>query len=303
MKKVFLIQTDIGHPDPWDDAINMANVSINPGLGNSNNAAGYDSRISFFQRVDNRFAVTKSNYDDADLVLRKPFSVNNPSTEVKLDLETIANIIDSTVDGITLYASIMENRPLSQQEVIANASYYMRDGSEVLDLVSGQTLTNPTMIPWFFCFKTKDLPLYYIVMNPFAIQCIGQIDGTYGQNEVYTVSNHLKNMNDVIFKPKFSKNARVIGENNVFVRGEEFTIEPFGTWFVKEHLEDFFKDAKVKIDTNFDYRIDGNKIHVSVINKDKGYISLRWNTGTVMDMTFHTSKNRFFKEYVVDIIR
>jgi hypothetical protein len=303
MNKVFLIQTDIGHPDPWDDAINMANVSIKPGLGNTNNAEGYDNRISFFQRVDNRFAISTSRYEDADLILKKPFTVDNSQAEVKLNFNEIANIVDNTVDGIALYASLLNNESLTNQEVIKSASFYMRIGNDVRNLITNESIHNPRMIPWFFCFRAKDLPLYYIVMNPHAVQTIGQVDGAYGDNEVYTVSNHLKNMNDVIFKPKFSKNARVIGENNVFVRGDEFIIEPFGTWFVKEHLSEFFKDAKVKIDTNFDYTIEDNKIRVNVINKQRGYISLRWNTGTVMDMAFHTSKNRFFKEYIVDVIQ
>lgn len=303
MKRVFLIQTEIGHPDPWDDAINMANVNIKPSLGNTNNAAEYSNRISFFQRVDNRFTISASPYDNADLILKKPFSIQDIKHEVLLNFNQIADIVDNTVDGIVLYASIMTDGSLSQEEIIAKSSFFMRKGTEICDLVNGNTLHNPKMIPWFFCFKTKDLPLYYVVMNPYAIQCLGQIDGVYGSNHVYTVSNHLKNLNEVVFKPKFSKNARVIGENNVFVRGNSFTIEPFGSWFVKEHLSDFFTSAQIKIDTNFEYEIIDNKIHFNVINTNKGYISLRWNTGTVMDMTFHTSKNRFFKEYVIDIIQ
>jgi hypothetical protein len=141
------------------------------------------------------------------------------------------------------------------------------------------------------------------VLNPHSVQCLINIEGNYNGNQVYTISNHLKNMNDVIFKPRLSKNARVIGNHNVVVRGDEFTIEPFGTWFVKRHLPDFFKDAKVKVDTNFDYTIKENKIVVSTLNKQKGYISLRWNTGTVMDMTFHASKNRFLQEYIIDVIQ
>ena len=56
--RVFLLQTAMGQPDPWDDSLNMANVGINPGLGYSNNATDYTNYISFFQKVDNRFAIT-----------------------------------------------------------------------------------------------------------------------------------------------------------------------------------------------------------------------------------------------------
>ena len=303
IRRVFLLQTEIGQPDPWDDSINMVNTSINPGLGTSNNPAGYDNYISFFQRVDNRFSLSHSVYSESHIVLKRPFSLHDPNTEVQINFDNVAKLIDTTVDGIMMFGAILEDKPLTQQEVISSSSWYHRKDNEIVDLISGETLNNPKIIPWMFCYKTKDLPLYYIVLNPHSVQCLINIEGNYNGNQVYTISNHLKNMNDVIFKPRLSKNARVIGNHNVVVRGNEFTIEPFGTWFVKRHLPDFFKDAKVKVDTNFDYTIKENKIVVSTLNKQKGYISLRWNTGTVMDMTFHASKNRFLQEYIIDVIQ
>jgi hypothetical protein len=303
IRRVFLLQTEIGQPDPWDDSINMVNTSINPGLGTSNNPTGYDNYISFFQRVDNRFSLSHSVYSESHIVLKRPFSLHDPNTEVQINFDNVAELIDTTVDGIMMFGAILEDKPLTQQEVISSSSWYHRKNNEIVDLISGETLNNPKIIPWMFCYKTKDLPLYYIVLNPHSVQCLINIEGNYNGNQVYTISNHLKNMNDVIFKPRLSKNARVIGNHNVVVRGNEFTIEPFGTWFVKRHLPDFFKDAKVKVDTNFDYTIKENKIVVSTLNKQKGYISLRWNTGTVMDMTFHASKNRFLQEYIIDVIQ
>jgi len=303
IRRVFLLQTEIGQPDPWDDSINMVNTAINPGLGTSNNPSGYDNFISFFQRVDNRFSLSHSVYSESHIVLKRPFSTHDPETEVQINFDKVAELIDTTVDGIMMLGAVLEDKPLSQQEVIASSSWYHRKGNEVVDLVSGETLNNPKIIPWMFCYKTKDLPLYYMVLNPHSVQCLINIEGNYNGNQIYTISNHLKNMNDVIFKPRLSKNARVMGDHNIVVRGDEFTIEPFGTWFVKRHLPDFFKEAKVKIDTNFDYTIKENKIVVNTLNKQRGYISLRWNTGTVMDMTFHASKNRFLQEYIVDVIQ
>jgi hypothetical protein len=303
IRRVFLLQTEIGHPDPWDDSINMVNTSVNPGLGTSNNPARYDNYISFFQRVDNRFSLSHSVYSESHIVLKRPFSTHDPETEVQINFDKIAELIDTTVDGVMMLGAILEDKPLSQQEVIASSSWYHRKGNEVVDLVSGETLNNPKIIPWMFCYKTKDLPLYYMVLNPHSVQCLINIEGDYNGNQIHTISNHLKNMNDVIFKPRLSKNARIMGDHNIVVRGDEFTIEPFGTWFVKRHLPDFFKNAKIKIDTNFEYTIKENKIVVSTLNKQRGYISLRWNTGTVMDMTFHASKNRFLQEYIVDVIQ
>lgn len=305
VRRVFLLQTEIGQPDPWDDSLNMANVFINPGLGNSNNAYGTKKEdfISFFQRVDNRFSISNSLYVDSHLVLKRPFSVHDSKTEVPLNFDKIAELVDQTVDGIVLCAAPMLEESVSQQEVIKNTAYYRRVEGRVTNIETGEVLERPRMIPWFFCYKTKELPLYYMVLNPHAVQCIDPIEGTYNGNKVCTISNHLKNINNIIFKPKVGKTARQIGQHNLVVRGDSFTLEPFGTWFVKNNLQGFFDEAKVKVDTNFEYKIENGVITFSTLNKDKGYVSLRWNTGTNMDMTFHVSGNRFVQEYIVDVIR
>jgi hypothetical protein len=302
-RRVFLIQTEMGHPDPWDDSLNMSNTEVNPGLGISSNPSAYESMISFFQRADNRFSISHSVYPEANLVLKRPFSMHDPQTEVMLNFDNIAELIDKSEHGVIMLGAVLSEKIISQQDVIGKSSFYHRKNGEVQDMVSGEILKDPRIIPWFFCYKTKDLPLYYMVLNPHSVQCISNIEGQYNGNYVYTISNHLRNLNEIVFKPSLSKNARAIGEHNLVVTGDEFTIEPFGTWFVKKHLPDFFKSAKVKISTNFDYVLDGNKIRINTLNKEKGYISLRWNTGTVMDMSFHTSKNRFLQEFIVDVIR
>jgi hypothetical protein len=302
-RRVFLIQTEMGHPDPWDDSLNMSNTEVHPGLGTSNNPTAYESMISFFQRADNRFSISNSLYPEAHLVLKRPFSMHDPQTEVMLNFDNIAELIDKSAHGVVMLGAVLGETMISQQDVIGKSSFYHRKNGEVQDMISGEIVKDPRIIPWLFCYKTKDLPLYYMVLNPHSVQCISNIEGPYNGNYVYTISNHLRNLNEIIFKPALSKNARAIGEHNLVVTGDEFTIEPFGTWFVKKHLPDFFKTAKVKISTNFDYELDGNKIRVKTLNKEKGYISLRWNTGTVMDMSFHTSKNRFLQEFIVDVIR
>ena len=302
-RRVFLIQTEMGHPDPWDDSLNMSNTEVHPGLGTSNNPTAYESMISFFQRADNRFSISNSFYPESHVVLKRPFSIHDPQTEVMINFDNIADLIDKSEHGVVMLGAVLGETMISQQDVIGKSSFYHRKNGEVQDMISGEIVKDPRIIPWLFCYKTKDLPLYYMVLNPHSVQCISNIEGPYNGNYVYTISNHLRNLNEIIFKPSLSKNARAIGEHNLVVTGDEFTIEPFGTWFVKKHLPDFFKTAKVKISTNFDYEFDGNKIRVKTLNKEKGYISLRWNTGTVMDMSFHTSKNRFLQEFIVDVIR
>lgn len=308
-KRVFLIQTEMGHPDPWDDSINLANVGVSPGLGASNNAGDFNNRVHFFQRVDNRFAISFSKYLDFPLVLKRPYSPHDQNTEVPLDFNLMVDLLEKHTwtghDGtakVIMFGSVIGEETLSQQNAIANATYFIRNQEKIIDVVNDKEYDNPKIIPWLFVYKTDDVPLYYVVINPHSVQCIEDIEANYNGNFVYTVSNHLKNLNEVIFKPSFSRNARVIGDHNLVVRGNEFFVEPFGSWFVKQNLQGFFDKAKVKVDTNFDYEWVGRKLKINTVNKQKGYLILRWNTGTGMDLIFHTSKNRFFKDYVVDIV-
>lgn len=303
-KRVFLLQTEIGQADPWDDSLNMANVFVNPGLGTSNNAKGAaaEDYISFFQRVDNRFSISNSYYVDSHLVLKRPFSMHDPETEIPLNFDKIAEIIDNTPDGIVLCAAPLTEENIAQQDVIKKTGFFKRVDGKVTNIQTGEVLINPKLIPWFFCYKTKDCPLYYMILNPHSVQCINQIDGMYNENKVCTISNHLKNLNNIIFKPKVGKTARQIGQHNLLVKGDTFTLEPFGTWFVKHNIPGFFDSAKVKVDTNFEYTVENGVITFKTLNKDKGYVSLRWNTGTNMDMTFHASGNRFVQEYIVDVV-
>jgi hypothetical protein len=304
MKRLFLFQIGNGNPDPWDDAINIVNMTPSPGLGmtNNNNAVDYDSVITFMQKIDKRFIITPTEDPDADLVLRKPYSVEDYHTPFKITLEYLANVMDGAPD-IFMFATDLKKAEGDHNAAVENASFYMRkDNGEITDIISGEVLDNPTMIPWFFCFKTKDFPLYYVVFNPHFVQVAGEIDGLYGDNQVFEISGHIGNVSKLLFQPKFSRNVREIGEHNLFVRGEKFTVEPFGAWFVKRHLPDFFKELKIKVDTNFDYHWEDDKIVLNTNNKTKGFLSIRWNSGTIMDMAFKPSKNRFFKEYVIDVI-
>lgn len=304
MTKVFLIQTEMGIPDPWNDSINMCNVAVNPGLDsvNNNNAQGYKSQMSFFQRVDTRFVISSSEDSGADLILKKPYSVNGPHLGIQIKLDDIVSMIEKTPFGIVLFASPFGDIK-NHQEAVESATFYSRiNTGEVINLKTDDIVENPTFIPWFFAYKTKELPLYYIVMNPHSIQITDNFEGEYGENKVYTISNHLKNVSELIFKPKFGRNVRQIGDHNLVVKGEEFTLHPFETWFVKKHFPHFFDNATIKIDTNFDYEIVEKKIKIKSLNKKRGFLSIRWNSGTLMDMTFAGSKNRFFKEYIVDFI-
>ena len=133
IRRVFLLQTEIGHPDPWDDSINMVNTSVNPGLGISNNPARYDNYISFFQRVDNRFSLSHSVYSESHIVLKRPFSIHDPNTEVPINFDDIAkHIVDwdinderySLPDNFDFY--VHSQNPIGKANIEGLLNNYLR---------------------------------------------------------------------------------------------------------------------------------------------------------------------------------
>lgn len=306
MKRLFLFQMGNGVAHSWDDAMAVVNMGLTPGLGvnTSNNPESYVSQIEFFEKVDNRFVVAPSSDPQADIVLTKPYTTEGYHSVHKLQMNYIASVMEGT--EIAMFATVWD-RAKDHNSAIENASFYTREplydkDSVIKDMTTGEVLDNPTMIPWFFVYKTKELPVYYVILNPYYIQHSGQFDGWYKDNYIFGVTGHHKNLSEIIFDPQFSRNVRKVGEHNLFIKGNEFTAKPFGTWFVNRHMQEFFDDAKVKVDTNFEYQIVDGVIHLNTNDKKKGYLCVRWNSGTVMDMTFRASNNRFFKEYVIDVI-
>lgn len=306
MKNLFIFQIGNSNPDPWDDAVEMVNLDIKPGLGvtHNNNSVDYKNYVNFMQRLESRFIISPTADPDADFVLQKPYVPDSYSSPFRLKFDEIVEIMDKAPD-IFIFATDLAKAGGNYKVAVENAAYYARnqETGDVTDLKTGEILYNPTLIPYFFCFKTPNYPLYYMVFNPNYVQVSGDIDGDYGEHRVAEISGHVGSISKALFSPRFSKNVREIGEHNVFVMGEEFTVEAFQGWFVKRNAPKFFKDIRPKVSTNFDYHWEGTKIVINSKNKDKGFLSLRWNSGTPMDMTFANSKNRFFREYVIDIIK
>jgi hypothetical protein len=60
---------------------------------------------------------------------------------------------------------------------------------------------------------------------------------------------------------------------------------------------DLFDNAKVKCTTNFPVTRNNNQFEITVDNS-VGYLYLRWNTATAMDVALNKT-NRFYREYVV----
>ena len=311
-KRMWIIQPGDNAPTPWDDAIATANTAVNFSLGSSLNASDAEHVISFFQRVDTRFVLDKGR--DSDFILDKPYSPGGETVTLKFNLDEISSRLDTMIGngqptittglGATLVYGCRLQGPMSQEDVVKNSTCFTRQADgKIVDLINNVVIEDKwvNIIPWFFCYRTDDTPFYFIVTNPHSIQVIGEIDGDYGDNKVFTADSHFKGINELIFKPKISKNGHQVG-NSIVASGDTLTITPFDNWFVNSKIPGFFKNAKVKCHSNFDYEQVDNAFKFK-LKGNVGYIHMRWNSGTVMNTTFYASGSVFSSDFVVHIIK
>jgi len=300
MRKLFIFQTGNGAPDPWDDSISSGNLFINGSLGNKFNPGQYPIRFNFFQKVDSRYVLGPG--DTSDLSFSHPLSIPGNRVCIPLNLEDIVLALKGSMVNQVIFGSyVLPNS--SQISVSETAGFFTRlEGGAILEHRTNKIVSESiNIIPWFFCMKTDEVDLFYITLNSHAVQISSGIDNDYNENRVFTLSNHLKNLNELIFSPSSSRNVRII-DSQIIVKGDSFTITPFDNWFVNTHAKELFENASIKCQTNFEYVKTGNTFKIT-LNGNIGYLYLRWNTGTNMDKIYKASNNRFFKEYVIHSIK
>lgn len=300
--RAFIFHMSKGVETPWSDISNTFNVIAEPNLGyhSTLNIKPYPVKARFFEKVDTRHVLTKGI--TSDLCLIKPYTTDEFLPPIAINLEDIANLFnDKSIDRVIFGAPL--DLVKTQPDAATYTRYFSRtkDGN-MFDHTDNVVIdSDVNIIPWFCCFKTTNLPFYYIVINPNAIQWSADAEGTFGENFVGYLDDHLGNLSDAFFKPSVSRNAKVIGDQ-IIVKGDKLTLTAFDTWFNKKHLPGFFDSSDVKCSTNFKYTRDGNTFNFDLTDH-VGYITLRWNSATVMHTTFMNSRSRFLKEYVIHVIK
>jgi hypothetical protein len=308
--RLLIIQTGGNTSTPWDDAISVANTELLPSLGGVN-AGDCKHTVSFFQKVDTRFILSRGK--DSDFILDKPYSPENTSV-LKFNLSDIYSKLDEIMDSDSpkyaagLYKSVLFGclleGTMSNADIVARSGFFTRQADgKIYDITNNIVFDyeRTTIIPWFFCYRTDDVPLYFLVINPSSIQIVSSLDGEYNEHDdVFVLDSHLKGINSLIFNPKISRNGHLIGDQ-IVVSGKTLSITPFDNWFAKKY-PDFFKDANIKCHSNFKFERVGNTFNFDLTG-NVGYIHLRWNAGTVMNSTFFNSGSVFSSDFIVHTIK
>lgn len=304
---LFLIQKGSGITDLWEDVSSAINVSGNPNRENKPFVA-YELpvKIKLFETVERRFVLSNYSEDSYSFYIKRPQDVGNIAT-MYFNLNEVIdahNVLENWTDYV-LFASILTNN--SNQETVAkSASFFIRTKSgSVKDVRTGIVYDDSiTLIPWFAVYKVKNTSLYYFIPNHKTVS-VGELNENVAEDgsKVFVTDCHLGNLRDLIFKPKTSRNARIINDNTIFVRGNKFTIKPFDNWFTNLHCEDFFKPQLLKCSTNFEYTKDENGIHFTLTETD-GYIIIRWPMEvSMLHGIFLRNRNTLYREYVVKQIK
>lgn len=303
---IYLIQKGDGTPSLWQDCTCTASVNSKLGQGANLLNAGLDDypiRYNLFEKIENRFVLFNLKEDPTTFVI-KHSTDGLGITEMIFNIRDIANVIEKLynlgqIDDTILYGSLYENA-VTKQDVAKNASFYGRtpDG-KIINLITEKIHDSDiTLIPWFFAFKSADVPLYYIVPNIHTVQVSYIVeDDNHPTDRTYTLDSHLGTFNKTIFYPVLSKNAKLINETNIMVNGNTLTIDPFGGFFAKTKMQGFFNPKMVKCSSSYEYTKDENGVHFN-INTQNGYIIIRWNTVSAMGLKFMRT-NRFYREFVV----
>ena len=308
--RLWIIQTGGNTSTPWEDAISVANTELVPSLGGFN-TSDCKYNISFFQTVDNRFTLSKGT--DSDFVLDKPYSPGNISV-LKFNLNDISSKIDNLMDSdspkyagglhrAVLFGCLLEGT-MTNADVVRRSGFFTRQADgKIYDITNNTVIEDEwtNIIPWFFCYRTDDVPLYFLVVNPNSIQIVSSLDGKHGEHDhVFVLDSHLKGINSLIFNPKISRNGHLI-DKQIVASGGNLSVTPFDNWFTSLY-PDFFKDANIKCHSNFKFEKVGNTFNFDLTG-NVGYIHLRWNAGTVMNTTFFQSGSVFSSDFIVHIIK
>lgn len=298
---LYIFQKDEIAPNVWKDAFDSANLApVDNNLGKWVTVDRYKNQYKFYDRQESKLVMFGDPEDPKNIIIRHPNDFTNSaliSFRIN-DIKTFMSKINNTHDKMIVYAGEIVDSNTTHETLSKTVSFFGRpDGGDIINLVTEMPLSkDSSLVPFFFVFKGND-ELYYVVPNLSHIQISNTITkGSDSQDLIVTADTHLGSFNNFIFRPTFSRNARVINDTNIMVKGNTLTVKPFDT-LLGNGIKGFFKFKDIKCSSNYNYTRDENGLYFD-IDRPNGYIILRYNTVTAMDSRLRLS-NRFRKEYTI----
>lgn len=314
MIKTVFIQTIPHYPTAWGDAINSWNIgSYFRGMG-SWHAREFTQQLGLWNRQNYNIIVDKHPTDADKLLIRKagvPAQIQNGNFCVEVDLKTAFDYLDESPETRTCAFGyfIDADKEVPTADMFSGCTWFARDQgdkkvyktdeeiqahthSKLMFLPSREHVSDDSKLSslvWFFIYRSGELPIYYIIPNPDLLGVSKRIEDVLSSDVRYRmVDQHFGTVGDLIFRPSFSNNVVPLTPSKVMV-GDEFEIRPFENGVFSWGFKEDFPKVSIKVVTDLEYvkYPESNRIRFkfSSKEKDRGFVSLRWNTGTLMDIS------------------
>jgi len=315
---------------PWYDMTDLMNQTIIKVF--NGNTQQYDFTPSFtetetiiglFKKRKTGYVLTRGSNNSLSLVHAFAKEIVTP---IEFNLDNLFSKIDSITDSpdevltgvpfpflykTLLFGSPMHNSAMTQQDMVSGSTFFTRkiDGS-LLDIEKNVVIDNNSgMMPWFFCFRLYDSPLYFMVVNIDLIDVPDDISSKENRFEPNHNTIHVMNNNDgadfinriftVEINNTTENNFGKIIDNQILIQGDNLSLSLFTGGDV--HPE-FFVNADIRCQSNFEYERQGNMFNFKLTD-NIGYIQFDWNHNSSISKIFEVSGNKFSKNFVVHTIR
>lgn len=312
MKPVVLFSCGNTTPTPWDDISNAWNKDFdNHGWWYSMKDA--KTYVYHYKRDRSKLVFAKSKEPNKQFVIIKEFiGENNPAFKDinrEIDINFIMTWLSQHENasigfGVPLKAIQGKDRP----DVLQSAIYYTRKpfpGGNIVDAKNGVAITSEEetkveMLTYFYAYRLKDQPVYFIIFNPEIMTLSGNIEFTAEDTHYRVIDQHAGSFANQLLTPKMSKNAFPLDTNWYVINGDSFTIDIGKLSSITNAYGIYPQGVKIISDLKTE-PITDNKYNVMFHEgQTHGYISLRLNTGTMLDYSLIGSKNRLIYNIRID---
>jgi len=312
MKPVVLFSCGNTTPMPWDDITNAWNKTFdNHGWWYSMKDA--DSNLFHYKRERSKLVFAKSKDQKKQFVIIKDFvGESNPAfkdASKDVDMKFIMTWLNQNKNkSIGFGVPVKDIKGSANPDVLKSAIYYTRTdfpNGHVVDAKNGRDITSDEedvaeIITYFYAYRLIDQPIYFIIFNPEMISLSGNVEFTGERAHYRVIDQHAGSFSNLLLTPKMSKNAFPLDQAWYVVSGDKFTMDVgklssiTNAYGIYAQNVKVISDLKVVHEKSNKYTVQFNK------GQTHGFISLRLNTGTMLDYSLIGSKNRLIYNIRID---
>lgn len=297
MKNIFFIKSQNNNDLSWNEIIEAFSLK--------NYAENYDQQMSLFERTPRMMIVEESEREDRrnllHISLPMPITIKDNEKEkqfVEIELAFIAEKLkDQKYDCIFFGAPLDDTEIMTSTEILFRTTYYARNKETGFfeNLITEKVINDGKSfqsIIWLAVYNISNTNFYNMVLNTNLVFLMDNLKTFSFNNEIIKpVSIHDGNIKRDIFLPSIEKGV-FIGENLIYTKENSFTINLLGGGCLynysefKSFSEEDIPELNVEILTDLKYNKNKNILTVDMENKEKGYLIIRWLTGTNYDKLY-----------------